>query len=62
MKTLFSLIESPSHPDFSALYQKLGLAAERFDSARSLHRAMQKQPPDCKKRVRLHSTVSITGS
>ena len=25
MKTLFSLIESPFHPDFSALYQKLGI-------------------------------------
>lgn len=46
MQTLFSLIESPFHPDFSALYQKLGIAAERFDSARNLHRALQKQPPD----------------
>ena len=46
MQTLFSLIESPFHPDFSALYQKLGIAAQHFDSARNLHRAMQKQPPD----------------
>ena len=46
MQTLFSLIESPFHPDFSVLYQKLGIAAQRFDSARNLHRAMQKQPPD----------------
>jgi len=46
MQTLFSLIESPFHPDFSALYQKLGIAAERFDSARNLHRVLQKQPPD----------------
>jgi hypothetical protein len=46
MKTLFSLIESPFPPDFSALYQKLGIAAERFDTARNLHRALQKQPPD----------------
>ncbi|MCA1805770.1 MAG: hypothetical protein LC646_10645 [Xanthomonadaceae bacterium] len=45
MKTLFSLIKSPFHPDFSA-YQKLSIAAERFDSARNLHRALQKQPPD----------------
>ena len=43
---LHSVIESPFHPDFSALYQKLGIAAERFDSARNLHRALQKQPPD----------------
>jgi hypothetical protein len=46
MKTLFALIESPFHPDFSALYQKLGIASERFNSARNLHRALQKQPPD----------------
>ncbi|MFO7541559.1 MAG: hypothetical protein R6W97_01955 [Thiobacillus sp.] len=46
MKTLFSLIESPFHPNFSDLYQELGIAEVRFDSARNLHRAMQKQPPD----------------
>lgn len=46
MKTLFSLVESPFHPDFTALYQKLDIAAQRFDSARNLHRALQKQPPD----------------
>jgi hypothetical protein len=46
MKILFSLIESPFHPNFSALYQKLGIEAERFNSARNLHRALQKQPPD----------------
>ncbi len=46
MKTLFSLIESPFHPDFRTLYQKLGIAEERFDTARNLHRAMQKQSPD----------------
>jgi len=46
MKTLFSLIESPFHPDFRALYQKLDIVAERFDTARKLHRALQKQPPN----------------
>ena len=46
MPTLFSLIESPFPPDFSALYQELGIVAERFDTARNLHRALQKQPPD----------------
>jgi len=46
MKTLFSLIESPFATDFSALYQKLGIVAERVDTARNLHRALQKQPPD----------------
>ncbi|OZA12576.1 MAG: hypothetical protein B7X94_03670 [Hydrogenophilales bacterium 17-62-8] len=46
MPTLFSLIESPFPPDFNALYQKLCIVAERFDTARNLHRALQKQPPD----------------
>jgi len=45
MKTLYSLIESPFPPDFSALYRELGIEAQRFDSARNLHRALQKQPP-----------------
>lgn len=46
MKTLYSLFESPFPPDFSALYRELGIEAQRFDSARNLHRALQKQPPD----------------
>lgn len=46
MKTLYSLIESPFPPDFSALYRQLGIEAQRFDTARNLHRALQKQPPD----------------
>jgi hypothetical protein len=46
MTTLFSLIESPFHPDLGKLYQKLGIAAERFTSARNLHRALQKEAPD----------------
>ena len=46
MKTLFSLIESPFHPDFSALYDELGIESGRFDTARNLHRAIQLQAPD----------------
>lgn len=46
MKTLFSLIESPFPPDFPGLYHELGIVAERFDSARNLHRALQKRAPD----------------
>lgn len=46
MKTLFSLIESPFSPDFSVLYQNLEIVEARFDTARNLHRALQKQPPD----------------
>lgn len=46
MKTLLSLMQSPFPPDFSTLYQELGIVAERFDSARNLHRALQKKAPD----------------
>ncbi|MEQ1661482.1 MAG: hypothetical protein ABL877_02175 [Thiobacillus sp.] len=46
MPTLFSLIESPFHPNLSALYQTLDIEPHSFDSARNLHRALQKQPPD----------------
>ncbi|MFN3751461.1 MAG: hypothetical protein ACK4SR_08810 [Thiobacillus sp.] len=46
MKILYSLIESPFHPDLGALYRRLGISAERFTSARNLHRALQKQKPD----------------
>lgn len=46
MKTLFALSESPFSPHFPELYQELGIVAERFDSARNLHRALQKQAPD----------------
>ena len=46
MKTLFTLVESPFSPHFPELYQELGIDAERFDSARNLHRALQKQAPD----------------
>ena len=46
MKTLFSLIESPFHPDLTAFYKAQGIVAERFTTARNLHRAIQKQKPD----------------
>lgn len=46
MKTLYTLVQSPLLSHFSGLCQELGIAAERFDSARNLHRAIQKQPPD----------------
>lgn len=46
MKTLFTLVESPFSPHFPELYQELGIEAVRFDSARNLHRALQKQAPD----------------
>lgn len=46
MKTLYSLVQSPLPSHFSDLCRELGIAAQRFDSARNLHRAIQKQPPD----------------
>lgn len=46
MQTLFTLVESPFSPHFPELYRELGIEAERFDSARNLHRALQKQAPD----------------
>lgn len=46
MKTLFALVETPFFPHFPELYQELGIEAVRFDSARNLHRALQKQAPD----------------
>lgn len=46
MKTLYALVDSPFASHFPDLYQELGIVAQRFDSARNLHRALQKQPPD----------------
>jgi hypothetical protein len=46
MKILYSLVQSPLPSNFSGLCQELGIEAQRFDSARNLHRAIQKQPPD----------------
>ncbi len=46
MKTLFSLIESRFPADYLSLFQELGITLERFDSARNLHRALQKKAPD----------------
>lgn len=46
MKSLYTLTASPFSVHFPALYQELGIEAERFDSARNLHRALKKQVPD----------------
>lgn len=46
MKTLYALVASPFAAHFPGLYQELGIVAERFDSARNLHRALKKQVPD----------------
>lgn len=46
MKTLYALVASPFAAHFPDLYQELGVEAERFDSARKLHRALKQQKPD----------------
>jgi hypothetical protein len=46
MKTLYALVASPFAAHFPYLYEELGIASERFDSARNLHRALKKQVPD----------------
>jgi DNA-binding NarL/FixJ family response regulator len=45
-KTLFSLIESPAHPKFSGLYQRLGLNEIRLNSSRKAMSELKKNPPD----------------
>ncbi|KAF0098321.1 MAG: hypothetical protein FD187_3035 [bacterium] len=46
MKSLYTLTASPFSAHFPALYQELDIAAERYDSARNLHRALKQQVPD----------------
>ena len=46
MKTLFSIIESPSHPDFSALYRELDIQETRLPSMRKAIASLKKQRPD----------------
>jgi hypothetical protein len=46
MKTLYTLVQSPFATHYADVFREHGIAVERFDSARNLHRALQKQPPD----------------
>lgn len=46
MALLYTLLESPLACQFPDLYQELGIEAERFDTARNLHRALKKRLPD----------------
>lgn len=46
MTILFTIIESPMHPDFSALYQKLGIQQVRLTSMRKAMAELKKQTPD----------------
>ena len=50
-KTLFSIIESPGHPDFTSLYHSLGIKESKINSMRKalaeIKRAsLKKQQPD----------------
>ena len=42
---LFSIIESPSHPNFSALYTRLGFEEQRYDSVRKAISALKQHHP-----------------
>ncbi|RMG33256.1 MAG: hypothetical protein D6720_11810 [Gammaproteobacteria bacterium] len=46
MSLLYSIIESPAHPDFSALYRELGLQEVRLTSQRKAIAHLKKAPPD----------------
>ena len=43
---LFSIVESPMHPDFSALYERLGIKESKFSSMRKAIGALKTQSPD----------------
>ncbi|HHJ16747.1 MAG TPA: hypothetical protein ENJ80_08640 [Gammaproteobacteria bacterium] len=43
---LFSVIESPSHPKFSALYRRLGIRELKFNSMRKAMASLKKNRPD----------------
>lgn len=45
-RTLFSIIESPTHPDFSALYRRLGIDEVRLPSLRKAIAALRTRAPD----------------
>lgn len=43
---LFSILESPGHPNFAALYRRLGIVESRFNSMRAALQALKRQGPD----------------
>ena len=44
--TLFSIIESPLHPDFSEVYKRAGIHEVKLTSIRKAINELKKQPPD----------------
>ena len=45
-RTLFSIIESPAHPDFSRLYKRLAISEFRLASMRKAISALKDHRPD----------------
>ena len=45
-KTLFSIIESSAHPNFTSLYDSLGIRESKISSMRKTIAALKKQQPD----------------
>jgi hypothetical protein len=43
---LFSILESPGHPNFSALYRQLGIEERRLPSQRKAVQALKQEVPD----------------
>jgi hypothetical protein len=43
---LYSVIESPTHPNFSTLYQSMGLQEQKLTSSRKTMSQLKAQPPD----------------
>ncbi|HEY0721894.1 MAG TPA: hypothetical protein VGE50_11650 [Gammaproteobacteria bacterium] len=46
MPLLFSVVDSPRHPNLTALYQRLGIEEVRLDSQRKAIAQLKKQQPD----------------
>ena len=43
---LYSVIESPAHPNLTALYRRLGIEEIKFNSVRKAISSSKRQPPD----------------
>jgi hypothetical protein len=46
MALLYSIVESPGHPNLSGLYQRLGIDELRLASQRKAMQALKRRPPD----------------
>lgn len=44
--TLYTILESPRHPDFSALYRRRGICELRMSSMRKAISELKRRPPD----------------